>query len=301
MAKLNCWEFKKCGREPGGDKVSEFGICPVALEDRTDGVNNGKHAGRACWIIGGTFCGGKIQGTSAAKIDTCMNCDFYKVVLDEEKLNFQTTQDIQDRITRQIFTVGQALLLASKRHNNIWTHLIGWEDNSFIIAQMPYIEGKPIDLNVNDNCMVRFIKDDNAFGFETEVIHVQYHPSPLLFFKYPSVIKKLPFRKHKRLKVNIPARLYYDGGPAVEALVADISEGGCLLKVLTDNVKEFGADKNRRLTFSILNTTLERLDISVKNTHIHENMEMLGVEFNNISPENLKIIKSFLDILGSSA
>jgi len=25
---LNCWEFKKCGREPGGEKASELGICP---------------------------------------------------------------------------------------------------------------------------------------------------------------------------------------------------------------------------------------------------------------------------------
>ncbi|MBI5098332.1 MAG: flagellar brake protein [Nitrospirae bacterium] len=301
MAKLNCWEFKKCGREPGGDKVSEFGICPVALEDRTDGVNNGKHAGRACWVIAGTFCGGKIQGTSAVKIDTCMKCDFYKAVLDEEKLNFQTAQDIQDKITRHIFTVGQPLQLNSKKHKDVWTNLTGWEANTCLIAQLPYTGGAPIDLFSRDKCTIRFINDDNAFGFETKVIHVQYHPIPLLFLRYPSVIKKLPFRRHKRLKVNIPAKLYYDGELAVEALVADISEGGCLLKVLSINAKEFSADKNCRLTFSILDTALERLETSVKNIHIHENMKMLGVEFNNISPENLKIIKSFLDILGSSA
>ena len=27
--KLNCWEYKKCGRQPGGDRAKEMGICPV--------------------------------------------------------------------------------------------------------------------------------------------------------------------------------------------------------------------------------------------------------------------------------
>lgn len=30
MAKLNCWEFKKCGRETGGLKIKEMGVCPDA-------------------------------------------------------------------------------------------------------------------------------------------------------------------------------------------------------------------------------------------------------------------------------
>jgi hypothetical protein len=28
--KLNCWEVKKCGREPGGVKVKELGVCPAS-------------------------------------------------------------------------------------------------------------------------------------------------------------------------------------------------------------------------------------------------------------------------------
>jgi len=29
--KLYCWEFIKCGREPGGHRAAELGICPVAI------------------------------------------------------------------------------------------------------------------------------------------------------------------------------------------------------------------------------------------------------------------------------
>jgi len=34
MAKLNCWEFMKCGREVGGKNVKELGICQVVLEKK---------------------------------------------------------------------------------------------------------------------------------------------------------------------------------------------------------------------------------------------------------------------------
>jgi hypothetical protein len=43
MGGLNWWEFKKCGREPGGAKAAELGICPSASETRVDGINNGKN------------------------------------------------------------------------------------------------------------------------------------------------------------------------------------------------------------------------------------------------------------------
>jgi len=35
MASVNCWEFKKCGREPNGLKAIELGICPASIESRT--------------------------------------------------------------------------------------------------------------------------------------------------------------------------------------------------------------------------------------------------------------------------
>jgi hypothetical protein len=94
MAKQNCWEFKKCGREQGGAKVSELGECPASVEKRTDGINNGKNGGRACWAISGTLCGGKVQGTYAAKEGNCLNCEFYQIVQKEEKPEFKTTSHI---------------------------------------------------------------------------------------------------------------------------------------------------------------------------------------------------------------
>lgn len=80
LTKLNCWEVKKCGREPGGEHVAELGICPAAVDRRLDGVHDGENGGRACWMIAGTFCQGQIQGLYAQKYRTCRECDFYQKV-----------------------------------------------------------------------------------------------------------------------------------------------------------------------------------------------------------------------------
>ena len=82
---LNCWEFKKCGREPGGANAAAHGICPASTEKSVDGIHRGDNAGRACWIIAGTYCGGKAQGDYAAKITNCTECNFFQLVIAEEK------------------------------------------------------------------------------------------------------------------------------------------------------------------------------------------------------------------------
>ena len=98
--KENCWEYKKCGRAPGGDRVNELGICPVTKDSRLDKVHGGVNAGRSCWVLVGTFCEGKVQGTFAQKYETCMNCDFYKKVLVEEGNKFELTVELIKRLKK---------------------------------------------------------------------------------------------------------------------------------------------------------------------------------------------------------
>ncbi len=81
---LNCGEFKKCGRQPGGAHVSELGPCPAATFSAANGFLGGRNAGRACAYVTGTFCSGTIEGTYREKAKTCDNCDFYMKVHREE-------------------------------------------------------------------------------------------------------------------------------------------------------------------------------------------------------------------------
>ncbi len=86
MPRQNCWEYKQCGRQPGGAKAKELGVCPAATDASADGLNRGQKGGRICWAVGGTLCGGKIQGSGAQKLGSCMSCGFYKRVMEEEGL-----------------------------------------------------------------------------------------------------------------------------------------------------------------------------------------------------------------------
>ncbi len=95
--KLNCWEFTKCGREPGGNSVDTYGPCPAAIEQRVDGFNGGKNAGRVCWAIAGTLCGGAPKGLFALKLKDCMQCDFHRLVLKEEGVQ-ESAADILQKI-----------------------------------------------------------------------------------------------------------------------------------------------------------------------------------------------------------
>ena len=69
----SCWEIKNCGRQEGGAKVHEMGVCP-AYPDH----------GRECWFIAGTMCGGAVQGTFAEKLGNCASCDFYVKIMGGE-------------------------------------------------------------------------------------------------------------------------------------------------------------------------------------------------------------------------
>jgi hypothetical protein len=96
--KLNCWQYSACGRETGGRWAAELGVCPASTESRLDGVHDGENAGRACWASAGTFCEGEVQGTFAAKLEACSECDFYGIVQRQEGAGFTEHEEIAARL-----------------------------------------------------------------------------------------------------------------------------------------------------------------------------------------------------------
>ena len=89
--KVNCWEFKKCGRELGGKNTKDLGVCPVTSAQVADGIHDGMNGGRCCWVVSGSLCKGEVQGTFAKKFRDCHQCDFYNVVRREEQPKFEVT------------------------------------------------------------------------------------------------------------------------------------------------------------------------------------------------------------------
>lgn len=99
--KKNCWELKSCGREPGGSKAAELGVCTAATDSMYDGANSGKNGGRVCWAVAGTLCGGKVQGSFAEKRFSCMTCEIYTQIKAEEGRSFALHAPGQMEATRK--------------------------------------------------------------------------------------------------------------------------------------------------------------------------------------------------------
>jgi hypothetical protein len=81
--KLNCWEYKNCGREKGGLMVEALGECPVAAAMYLDGTNGGQAGGRSCWTV--RNCGCRLLRAGIGKLNGCQNCEFYRRVCHEEE------------------------------------------------------------------------------------------------------------------------------------------------------------------------------------------------------------------------
>jgi len=93
--KINCWEYRGCGLEPGGKNSAERGVCPAASDRSFSGINSGKNAGRFCWAVTGTHCDSEQQGCFSDKRKKCHDCDFFHMVAAEEG-----TQNLRTKFLR---------------------------------------------------------------------------------------------------------------------------------------------------------------------------------------------------------
>ena len=98
ILKQNCWEVNRCGRGPADSQDSQREPCPAATERRLNGVHGGTNSGRACWVVAGTSCGGKVQGTHAARHEVCEQCAFYQQVAREEGAGLQRSLSLLSRL-----------------------------------------------------------------------------------------------------------------------------------------------------------------------------------------------------------
>lgn len=83
--KINCWEFMRCGRELGGKRAEEVGVCPAAIDPHADGVNGGINGGRICWAVVGIYSCYTGKSSLRQTSHNCFECEFHKMVLAEEE------------------------------------------------------------------------------------------------------------------------------------------------------------------------------------------------------------------------
>ena len=191
----------------------------------------------------------------------------------------------------------QLLLQLPKLEQRVSIFVLGWQKDLFLLTNLPYLNEKPVKLKSEDNCIIRFLKGDDAYGFQTSIISVQFFPAPLIFFKYPAHVDKIPFRKSKRFKLNIPAKLLNPlDVQTYDAEVSDISESGCRIRIMDMEEDFFAAGSRLYLTFNILEKGVEA-DCVLRNARKLDDALFLGMEFSSISKTNQDTIAAFIEML----
>jgi HD-GYP domain-containing protein (c-di-GMP phosphodiesterase class II) len=106
---------------------------------------------------------------------------------------------------------------------------------------------------------------------------------------------KTKMRKTDRLMAEIPAKLLdMENLSTADCVLINISENGCLLKTLVKNNRELIVNRDYHLTLRILDKTLENIAATVRNSQIRDDVQMVGMQFIDISPDQQKHITLYL-------
>ncbi|MEI6055883.1 MAG: hypothetical protein WCR55_07470 [Lentisphaerota bacterium] len=91
MGGENCWEYRKCGRELGGNHTAKKGVCPVAAFKQANGLWGGINGGRVCCRISKALDLDNDESRRLSLLDKaidknanrCEGCNFYEILNDE--------------------------------------------------------------------------------------------------------------------------------------------------------------------------------------------------------------------------
>ncbi|MBF0565295.1 MAG: PilZ domain-containing protein [Nitrospirae bacterium] len=104
-------------------------------------------------------------------------------------------------------------------------------------------------------------------------------------------------RKHRRIKLNLPVKIL-DVQPVnvTDATMLNISESGCLLKLLWKADRQFTLNKSYYATFRLMDKTIENIVCKVRNVKLSNEDHLLGMEFTHPDQESFEHIKYFISL-----
>jgi len=167
--------------------------------------------------------------------------------------------------------------------------LLGWKDGSFVISGLPYVDGQPIECEIGQPCVVRYIHEGKVVGYRSEIRGSQVAPEPLLFLSFPEHIEEILLRKHPRIPIHQPISIRRDDGPGqrgspfpdapIVGVLRDLSVAGCRAS-LTGSALPLTAGTVVRLEFDLPGMGhVINLVGCVKNVSSTPRQQLVGFEF----------------------
>lgn len=109
------------------------------------------------------------------------------------------------------------------------TILRGWRKGAHVLLDRPKTDtGLFVAVQEAQQCVIRFIKEGQACAFDAIVIDWDARRNyPYLRITWPQSLQYVLFRKHERLKIELPCMVFFPDGTSSTGEIRDISAGGC--------------------------------------------------------------------------
>jgi c-di-GMP-binding flagellar brake protein YcgR len=183
------------------------------------------------------------------------------------------TQDVE-----RYLNVGTPAILHTEPHRKdgprYRTVIRGWQKGSYVMLDMPADD--EIALVRGQPCVVRFVADGDACGFDARAQNWGSRIHPYFRVNWPRHIEVVSVRKHERIEAMLPCTIVLDDESSQEGEIRDLSGGGC--GVFLSQPQPVGA--RLRACFRLPDgTNIENLACAVRNVRPDPAGAFHGCEF----------------------
>lgn len=109
------------------------------------------------------------------------------------------------------------------------TAVRGWHTGAYVVLDTPMENGLPLAVRSGQSCVVRFVVDGIACGFDASVIDRPVGSRSYFSVSWPVKMEVMRMRKHARVEVTVPCRIHRNGDTEAKGELRDLSAGGCRL------------------------------------------------------------------------
>lgn len=138
----------------------------------------------------------------------------------------------EKRNVERFFEVGAVVMLhtdANRKDGPRYRSVVrGWRKGGHVLMDRPKTDqGAMAALQEGQECVIRFIHEGMACAYDTQVIDwdTRRH-NPYLRVTWPRELQFISFRRHERLKVQLPCRIALNDGTPASGEIRDMSLGG---------------------------------------------------------------------------
>lgn len=221
-----------------------------------------------------------------------------------ELLARRKSEDVSERGVRMPFDEtrikpGDALQLQDAAGGDrMGVRLIGYLRGKSVIVSNPVQNGTPVFVREGTALVARVFSGQVAFAFSASVLASPVKPYPHVHLTYPGDVVGIKVRRGERVRLRVITAFELDNGKSGSGIIANLSVGGALLLSRSAEIAVGSAITVKfKLALGGVDYMVEIPGVvraNVANTDEPELGAGYGLQFNEVSPEDVLIISAFV-------